>query len=85
MKVSGFEKFILLFNFHAYSNVSCLDREGDVLQLMVSDLDTSHSSIEKNQCASWHVGRKLLLCQHLAMGLMAHSSSKMFLLDYEGC
>lgn len=48
MKVSGFEKFILLFNFHAYSNVSCLDREGDVLQLMVSDLDTSHSSFEKN-------------------------------------
>lgn len=48
MKVSGFEKFILLFNLHAYSNVSYLDREGDVLQLMVSDLDTSHSSIEKN-------------------------------------
>lgn len=31
LKVSGFEKFILFFNLHAYSNVSCLDREGDVL------------------------------------------------------
>lgn len=49
MKVSSFEKGVLIFNLDASSNVSCLDRKDNVFHLMVFGLNTSHSSSEEKE------------------------------------